>query len=258
MKIISWNVNSVRARKDQVLQILKEEDPDILCLQETKVVDDHFPFDDFKKLNFFSYFKGISAYNGVAILSKEKAEETSNFDFCNKKDARHLEIKVRDIYISSIYIPAGGDEPEPKTNPKFKHKLSFLKELHFFLKKKQKDKVIMCGDFNIAPYEDDVWSHKNLINVVSHTKIERDELKKIANDCGFIDTTRKFINPPSNVFTWWSYRSPNFEINNRGRRLDHIWASQPLSKNLKGAEILRYFRKNKRPSDHVPVSLEIE
>lgn len=115
----------------------------------------------------------------------------------------------------------------------------------------------MCGDLNVAPYEDDVWSHKSLRNVVSHTEVERTRLNEILNNCNFIDSLRHFINPPDNVFTWWSYRSPNFEKNNRGRRLDHIWASSSLIGNLKNAKIIQEYRKKVRPSDHAPVCLEL-
>ena len=117
--------------------------------------------------------------------------------------------------------------------------------------------MVLSGDLNVAPYEDDVWSHKQLKNVVSHTDIERKKLLKIMKKGNMHDMIRKFINPPHNIYTWWSYRSPNFTINNRGRRLDHIWASSSLICNLKNAKILRDFRKKVKPSDHDPVCLEL-
>ena len=126
------------------------------------------------------------------------------------------------------------------------------------LKEKKGKKVILCGDLNIAPKEDDVWSHKNLINVVSHTEVERKMLNNILQDNNFVDSVRYFLNPPENIFTWWSYRSPNFQKNNRGRRLDHIWASNNLKNKFKSAQILKEFRTYNRPSDHVPISLTIE
>ena len=257
MKIISWNVNSIRARLPLIIEILKSEQPDILCLQETKVNDNQFPEDLFNEKKYYSYYKGISSYNGIAILSKNKAKKFNVLNICKKNDARYLELYLDDFQIISVYVPAGGDIPDPLVNAKFKHKLSFLSELDRILVKKKKDKVILCGDLNIAPYKDDVWSHKSLINVVSHTEIERTILKKILRNCDFTDTLRHFINPPQNIFTWWSYRSPNFEKNNRGRRLDHIWASSSLICNLKNAKILRDFRKKVKPSDHVPVCLEL-
>ena len=156
----------------------------------------------------------------------------------------------------SVYVPAGGDTPDPSTNPKFKHKLLFLDELNQLLKTKKK--IIVCGDLNVAPHEDDVWSHKSLMNVVSHTGIEREKLKKILEDCNFIDAVRYFVNPPQNIYTWWSYRSPNYKINNRGRRLDHIWVSKQIKNKLVSSKILDKYRGKDKPSDHVPVCLEMK
>ncbi len=257
MKIISWNVNSLRIRIENIIEILENEKPDIFCLQETKVNNSLFPKSVFEDKGYFAYFNGISSYNGVAILSKKKAEKIINLNLCDKDDARFISIEIDGVEFISIYVPAGGDDPDPSSNPKFRHKLNFLDEMLKILTKKKSKKLILCGDLNIAPHEDDVWSHKNLVNVVSHTEIERKKLKQIIENCNLTDSTRFFINPPENVFTWWSYRSPNFEINNRGRRLDHIFTSSCLSKNFKCAKILKYFRKRKRPSDHVPVSLEL-
>ena len=258
MKVISWNVNSIRVRLEYVLEILKREKPDCLCIQETKITDNLFPQNDFKKLDYFSYFKGISSYNGVAIISKKKVEKFSSLDFCKKNDARHIAIEINGIEIISLYVPAGGDNPDPTKNKKFRHKLNFLEELDDLLVKKKGKKVVLCGDLNIAPKEDDVWSHKQLINVVSHTQIERERLNKILVDNNYIDSVRHFLNPPENVFTWWSYRSPNFQKNNRGRRLDHIWTSNTLKKKLKSAQILKHFRTFYRPSDHVPISVTLD
>ena len=116
----------------------------------------------------------------------------------------------------------------------------------------------MCGDLNVAPYEDDVWSHKSLSNIVSHTKVEREKLKKILQDCNLTDAVRHFINPPENVYTWWSYRSPNYKMSNRGRRLDHIWTSRQIKNKLVGSKIIDKYRDKDKPSDHVPVCLEIK
>ena len=155
-----------------------------------------------------------------------------------------------------MYIPAGGDEPDVVKNPKFNHKISFLDELFSIYEAKNKN-LLLCGDFNIAPLEDDVWSHKQLINTVSHTKIEREKLLLFQRSKQLVDLVRKKINPPSNIYTWWSYRSPNFKVNNRGRRLDHIWCSEQISKNVINAQILDKFRSCDRPSDHVPILIHI-
>ena len=199
----------------------------------------------------------MPSYNGVAILSKHP---TSNFkikNFCKKSDCRHIELTFKKTRIHSIYVPAGGDEPDPKKNEKFEHKLKFLDEMLSFFIENKKHNHIVCGDLNIAPLEDDVWSHKSLKNVVSHTEIERTKLLKILNDCDFEDTLRKFISPPENIFTWWSYRSSNFTVNNRGRRLDHIWISKNKFLRSNNAIIMRDYRKMTKPSDHVPVCANI-
>ncbi len=256
MKIISWNVNSVRARINYVNELLQKEKPDFLCLQETKIIDTEFPNKSFSELGYFSYFFGIPSYNGVAILSKKKLFNIEKLDLCNKLDARIISAETSDFDIMSVYVPAGGDAPDLNTNPKFRHKLLFLDELNQLLKTKKK--IIVCGDLNVAPHEDDVWSHKNLINVVSHTEIEREKLKKILKDCNLIDAVRYFVNPPQNIFTWWSYRSPNYKISNRGRRLDHIWISKEIKNKLVNSKILDKYRSKNKPSDHVPVCLEMK
>ena len=256
MKIISWNVNSVRARISYVNELLQTENPDFLCLQETKIIDNEFPIKSFTEQGYFSYFFGIPSYNGVAILSKKKSINISKLNLCNKLDARIISVETSDFDIMSVYVPAGGDTPDPNTNPKFRHKLLFLDELNQLLKTKKK--IIVCGDLNVAPYEDDVWSHKSLINVVSHTEIEREKIRKIIEDCNLIDAVRYFVNPPQNIFTWWSYRSPNHKKNNRGRRLDHIWVSKQIRNKLLSSKILEKYRSKEKPSDHVPVCLELK
>ena len=256
MKIFTWNVNSIRIRKKQLIKLISEENPDVICLQETKTTNNDFPKTDFEKLGYYVYLNGMPSYNGVAILSKFKAEQIGSNDFCNKKDSRHIEIKFKRLRVHSIYVPAGGEIPDPQKNEKFNHKLKFLDEMKkFFL---NKDTNILAGDLNIAPYEDDVWSHKQLSNVVSHTEIERKKLVDILKYCEFIDTAREFISPPDNLFTWWSYRSSNFMVNNRGRRLDHIWINNPKKIKLKNAKILNNYREMEKPSDHVPIFFEIK
>ena len=256
MKIISWNVNSVRARINYVKELLSTEKPDFLCLQETKIIDKEFPNKIFTELGYFSYFFGIPSYNGVAILSKRKLINIEKQGLCNKLDARIISAETSDFEILSVYVPAGGDIPDPNLNSKFRHKLLFLDELNQFLKTKKK--IVVCGDLNVAPHEEDVWSHKSLINVVSHSEIEREKLKKILKDCNLIDAVRSFVNPPKNIYTWWSYRSPNYKTNNRGRRLDHIWVSKEIKKKLANSKILDKYRSKDKPSDHVPVCLEMK
>ncbi len=257
MKVISWNVNSVNVRRDQIKKLINQFFPDVICLQETKIENNSFPRAFFEDLGYQNFVNGIKSYNGVAILSKTKPREVFIHDFCKKKDGRHIEVDIDGFRIHSIYVPAGGDEPDPKKNEKFRHKMEFLKRFAQFTHKKKRDKSIFCGDFNVAPYEDDVWSHKQLKNVVSHTKIERDALLIALKSGKMKDVIREFIDPPNNIFTWWSYRSPNYKKNNRGRRLDHIWVSEKIIGMVSLVKILDEYRSEKRPSDHVPVMVEI-
>ena len=257
MKIISWNVNSVNVRKPLLKKLIEEFSPEVICLQETKTDNNSFPTNFFEKKDYKCFLNGMRSYNGVAIISKEKPKEFFCHDYCEKNDARHIEAEISGYKIHSVYVPAGGDEPNVATNKKFQHKLDFLDRLSEFVTDRKNDNMVLCGDLNVAPYEDDVWSHKQLKNVVSHTDIERKKLLKILNNGKMHDMIRKFINPPQNIYTWWSYRSPNFKKNNRGRRLDHIWCSELASSNVINAKILDKFRSDKRPSDHVPILIHI-
>jgi len=257
MKIVSWNVNSVNVRKPLLKKLIEEFSPEVICLQETKTDNNSFPTNFFEKKDYKCFLNGMRSYNGVAIISKEQPKEFFCHDYCEKNDARHIEVEIGGYKIHSVYVPAGGDEPNVATNKKFQHKLDFLDRLSEFVTDRKNDNMVLCGDLNVAPYEDDVWSHKQLKNVVSHTDIERKKLLKILNNGKMHDMIRKFINPPQNIYTWWSYRSPNFKKNNRGRRLDHIWCSELASSNVINAKILDKFRSDKRPSDHVPILIHI-
>ena len=258
MKVLSWNVNSIRVRKDQLLSVIKKENPDIICLQETKTINDLFPKETLEKKGYFIYVNGVQSYNGVAIISKFEANQISSHKFCNQNDARHNQANFKNFSIHSVYVPAGGDIPDIINNEKFDHKLKFLDEMAKFFKFNKNKINILCGDLNVSPNEDDVWSHKQLQNVVSHTKVEREKLSKIMDKGNFIDTTRMFLSPPDNVFTWWSYRSNNFKKNNRGRRLDHIWVTDHQRVKSINAKIMIETRSLPQPSDHVPISYEFK
>ncbi len=254
LAIASWNINSVRLRVELVSRFLKLADPDIMCLQETKCTDEKLPLENFKKLGYkYAAFKGEKSYNGVLILSKQKILNVEKFNFCGKDDARHIGIELEDgIKVHNLYIPAGGDLPDTKLNPKFEHKISFLSEIKDKFFKGEQKKTIIVGDFNIAPLPDDVWSHKALLNVVSHTKMETDLLLEIKKSGNWIDTFRE-IKPTGKLYSWWSYRARDWKVSNRGRRLDHIWASQDLKSKLRKAHIFLEARGWERPSDHVPI-----
>ena len=188
MRIVSWNINSVRLREPLVLKLMDELKPDVICLQETKCPNDSFPEKAFKKAGFEHMAKnGIKGYHGVATLSKHAIIEQSYHDFCGKQDGRHMETLIdvngTKTAIHNFYVPAGGDEPDREVNEKFGHKLDFLAEMTKRFKKQAKAKdapeAVLLGDLNIAPGEHDVWSSKQLKNVVSHTALEIETLAKV-------------------------------------------------------------------------------
>lgn len=261
MRIITWNINSVRLRAPLACDLLKDYQPDILCLQETKSPDDKFPHDVFEDLGYtHRHINGMKGYNGVCILSRLPFDKTEIFSRVGKEDCRHISAHIDGIEIHNLYIPAGGDEPDPDTNEKFAHKLAFVDEMSAFFKQKRKktDKMIAVGDFNIAPMVHDVWSHKQLLKVVSHTPPETERLSKMQQSAGWTDAIRHFVPEEEKCYSWWSYRNRDWKKSNRGRRLDHIWVTPPLTPHLKSHEILTHARDWDRPSDHVPVILDLD
>ena len=262
-KLVTWNVNSIRIRLELLQKLAKEQTPDIVCLQEVKAKEEDFPFAAVKGLGFeYIALYGMAGYNGVAILSKHELKDIAKVDWVGKHDARHIRAKVfDDIAINNIYIPAGGDVPDPIVNLAFAHKLCFMDDISEYLEQHKdvlrQEKMLFCGDFNVAPSENDVWNHKQLLKIVSHTPIEVERLTRLFNSVNFVDAVRKFYPEPQKVFSWWSYRNPNWQTNNKGRRLDHVWVSPNLSERVKRAKILKEFRAKERPSDHVPVMVEI-
>ena len=262
-KLVSWNVNSIRIRLDLLRQLVVEHNPDVVCLQEVKAKKEDFPFDDIRKLGFEHIcVYGIAGYNGVAILSKYPFKSVAEQNWVGKKDARHIKaVLFDDIEINNIYIPAGGDIPDPIENLSFAYKLCFMDDISEFYEQNsdtlKNKKILLCGDFNVAPSENDVWNHKQLLKIVSHTPIEVGRLTRLFNSLNFVDAVRKFYKEPKKIFSWWSYRNPNWQTNNKGRRLDHIWTTKPLENRILSAEILDNFRSKERPSDHVPVMVKI-
>jgi len=263
LKVISWNINSIRIRLEQLKKIVGELNPDIICLQETKCENDKFPLASVQELGYkYIAHKGQASYNGVAIISRIRFKNLIHKDFCDKNDCRYigaefnLVTKNKSLKLHNFYVPAGGDEPDINVNPKFKHKLDFLDEMHHHLKDQIIDKQyhIIVGDMNIAPHVNDVWSHKQLINVVSHTDIERSKISEIINTQKFCDVLRHFANEDEKVYSWWSYRNRDWKKSNRGRRLDHIWITDNLLKYYMEHNIFQMARDFERPSDHVPIS----
>ncbi len=260
MKIATWNINSVRLRAPLLLRLVAEENPDIICLQETKTPDEHFPRQVFEEAGYKNiHFHGMGGYNGVAILSRIPFEKTDIHHRVGKQDCRHIAVKFPKFELHNLYIPAGGDEPDVNINVKFAHKLDFVDEMASWFKKNYKPDVplMAVGDFNIAPQEHDVWSHKQLMNVVSHTPIEIEKLTAMQKSLDWVDSSRHFIPPDQKCYTWWSYRNRDWRKSNRGRRLDHIWVTKPLESTLNGHKILLDARDWEKPSDHVPLIVDL-
>ncbi|HEY6023205.1 MAG TPA: exodeoxyribonuclease III [Pseudolabrys sp.] len=269
LKIATWNINSVRLRIDLVAKFLKSARPDVLCLQETKCPDDAFPIKRLKRLGYeHMALNGQKGYHGVAVLSRMPFEQVDIQSFCGKTDCRHISVvlgeraKLKDqVTLHNFYVPAGGDEPDPEINPKFQHKLDFLDEMsaHRGLRPAPNERAILVGDLNVAPLEHDVWSHKQMIKVVSHTPVECEKLTAARNAGDWVDTMRVLTPEPEKLYTWWSYRAmDNWRAADRGRRLDHIWTSDALAAHVSTIKIAKDYRGAERPSDHVPVTATIE
>ncbi|MBU6235514.1 MAG: exodeoxyribonuclease III [Alphaproteobacteria bacterium] len=267
MKILTWNINSVRLRAPLALRIIAELGPDIVCLQETKCPDEQFPLKEFTKAGYgHAHYHGMKGYNGVAVLSKIPFHAVRKWDRVSKSDCRHIAIEInsqkfkKPVQIHNLYVPAGGDIPDVTANDKFAHKLDFVDELKSFFASSyaHTDPMVAVGDFNIAPLEHDVWSHKQLLDVVSHTPIEVEKLTAMFESVGWVDAIRTFVPENEKLYTWWSYRNRDWKISNRGRRLDHIWVTEPLKTHLKGYTVFKEARDWQQPSDHVPVMAEID
>jgi exodeoxyribonuclease III len=268
LTITTWNINSVRLRIENVAKFIKSVRPDILCLQETKCPDDKFPRKRLKRLGYEHIaLNGQKGYHGVVVLSRVPIETFTIRSFCGKADCRHIcavigeRAGLRDpITLHNLYVPAGGDLPDPSVNPKFAHKLSFLDEMRACLELRcnNSHRMILVGDLNVAPLEHDVWSHKQMSRVVSHTPIECEKLLDIQNAGAWVDAMRMLVPEPAKLFTWWSYRSPDWKTADKGRRLDHVWVAPALADRVSGMEVLKDSRGWPRPSDHVPVTVTLE
>jgi exodeoxyribonuclease III len=269
LKITTWNINSVRLRINLVARFLRNTQAHVLCLQETKCPDDAFPLKRFKALGYEHIaLNGQKGYHGVAVISRLPFETTQARNFCGKTDCRHISVVLGEragladpITLHNFYVPAGGDEPDPEINPKFGHKLSFLDEMrdHSDLRPAPSQRAILVGDLNVAPLEHDVWSHKQMMKVVSHTPVECEKLTAARAAGNWIDTMRVLTPEPEKLYTWWSYRAmDNWKAADRGRRLDHVWSSDAIAGRISAIDIAKNYRGAARPSDHVPVTATIE
>lgn len=252
--VATWNINSIRLRAALVARLLTEQAPDILCLQECKSPVDKMPLQLFHNMGYrWSVARGQRGYNGVAILSRLPITDAGERDHARLGHARHVAARLENgVTIHNFYVPAGGDVPDRAVNEKFGQKLDYLTDMRDAFAADPPARSILVGDLNIAPREDDVWSHRQLVKIVSHTPVEVAHLGDVMDAGGWVDITRQDI-PAGPLFSWWSYRNREWDLSDRGRRLDHIWATRDIAAAGHASRILRPVRGWDGPSDHVPV-----
>ena len=255
LRVATWNINSVRHRLTLARRFARTWKPDVICFQETKVENDKFPRAGFEDLGYSQFvIHGQKGYHGVAIVSRVPLEAAGTKQWCDSTDARHVFATLPGgIELHNFYIPAGGDVADPTSNPKFKEKLRFYRELESWGKTLSPAPRILLGDLNVAPLETDVWSHKQLLRVVSHTPIEVEHYDRAFSAHDWIDAMREFVPPSATLYTWWSYRA-GVRARNIGWRIDYFCASEALRPRLKDAFILP----DVLGSDHCPIVLELK
>lgn len=253
MKIISWNVNSLRVRLDSLLGLIQSEQPDIIALQEIKVVDQDFPSAVFEELGYYACFSGQKTYNGVAILSRAVPCTNIVKDLPNFQDEqrRVLAATWEGYRIVNLYIPNGSE----LTSEKYQYKLNWLEACKAFLKQELAvhPQMIVLGDFNIAPTDQDVWDPKKWKDCVLVSEPERAAFREFL-DVGLVDLFRH-CTADAVEFSWWDYRAASFR-RNQGLRIDHILASKELAPRCSGCWMVKEVRGHERPSDHAPVVAE--
>jgi len=262
LKIVSWNINSVRLRAPNIESFVAQEKPDVVCLQETKCQDGEFPEKAFREMGLkhlvLNGQKG--GHHGVAIASRLPLERIEAPDLCREGHSRVIAARVAGIEVHNIYLPAGGDEPDPVKNDKFAHKLDFLERLGPAYKKQTSTPRVLVGDLNVAPHENDVWSHKQLLKIVSHTPVETDLLEASRKQAKFADIARLAVPDEQKLYSWWSYRAKDWAATNKGRRLDHIWMNPAglAETKVNSYQVHLAWRGGWKPSDHAPISVKIK
>ena len=262
LRIATWNINSVRPRTHHIARFIRETAPDVLCLQEIKCREGEFPREAFEELG-YGHLKiaGQKGWHGVAIASRLPIEDSRTLEVCKLGHARCVSARVAGVDIQNFYIPAGGDLPDRALNPKFDHKMDFYERLTAEIAAAdRKAPLLLAGDFNIAPGENDVWNHRYMSKVVSHTPLEVETLNRLQETGGFADVLRDRFPEPQKLASWWSYRAQDFRKSNRGLRLDHIWTSPGLTPAVvrDTARIHDDVREWERPSDHAPVTVDLD
>ena len=261
VRIATWNINSIRPRIALINRFVEAYDPDVLCLQEIKVANEHFPLAAIAKLGFpHIATHGQKNYHGVAILSRLALEDVTTRQWCGIDDTRHNYATLPGgVELHNFYVPSGGDIPDPAANDRFAHKLKFMTEMAawFGAQKTAKKNLILVGDLNVAPLKTDVGSHRQLLKVVSHTPVEVEHLARVRASQDWIDAVRHFIPDSEKLYSWWSYRARDWAASDRGRRLDHVWVTRGLEPALQSARIVREARGWDKASDHVPVLIDL-
>jgi exodeoxyribonuclease-3 len=259
LTIATWNVNSIRSRLDHLARFVAEERPDVLCVQETRCPDGSFPRAAIEALGYpHIALNGKNGYHGVATASRRPLSAVLCERFAEIDEPRHLAVAVdfagAPLAVHNLYIPAGGDVPDASVNPRFAAKLAFLDALVMWSAAAgPAGRAVVVGDLNVAPHPDDVWSQKQLLDVVSHTPAETERLDAVVAAGGWIDAVRAAHPVPKPVFTWWSYRARDWRAANRGRRLDHVWVTGDLGPGIERVAVRDETRGWDKPSDHVPI-----
>ena len=264
LRVATWNINSVRLRAEQVQRFVAEHAPDVVCLQEIKCREGEFPFAALQDVGLRHIrVSGQKGWHGVAIASRLPLDPGPPLDLCRERHARCVSAVVAGVEIVNLYIPAGGDTPCVETNPKFAHKMDFYARLTAAMAKRDpRAPLLLAGDFNIAPGENDVWNHRHMLKVVSHTPLEIETAERLRETLDFTDLARACTPKDQKLFSWWSYRAMDFRKSNRGLRLDHLWASPGLRNHAfrAGPDACRThdeIRGWTQPSDHAPVTADL-
>lgn len=264
LRLCTWNVNSVRLRHEQVARFLAEQAPDVVCMQEIKCREGEFPRQAFIDMG-LPHLKiaGQKGWHGVAIASRLPLEDAPPLQACREGHARCVGATVAGVEVHNFYIPAGGDIPDRTLNPKFDHKLDFYETLTRDLAARDpKAPLAIVGDLNVAPGEFDVFNHRYMSKVVSHTPVEIDAFAAMMAAGRFTDLIREARPDPEKLASWWSYRAADFRKSARGLRLDHILVSPGLREaafrtGRAVSHIHEDVRAWERPSDHAPVTADL-
>jgi exodeoxyribonuclease III len=262
LRVVTWNINSVRLRIDQVARFVAEARPDVLMLQEIKCTEDQFPRAAFDEMGLpYLRLAGQKGWHGVAIASRLPIEDAPRIEACREGHGRCVAGRIAGVEFQNFYIQAGGDVADRALNPKFDHKLDFYERLTADVARRDRQApLVMAGDFNIAPGENDVWNHRYMSRIVSHTPVEVETLRRLQDAGGFADVVRDQTPEPTRLASWWSYRAVDFRKTARGLRLDHVWTSPGLTPAVVpgSAVIHEPVRAWDRPSDHAPVAVDLD